>query len=61
VALTRAVLRFQMVQFFFARAKVTVRAKVVPVNSVFLVQLRKKVGAGLGMEAVGFVGDGKEL
>jgi hypothetical protein len=46
---------------FFGRAKVTVRAKGVRVNSVFLVQLRKKVGASLAVDADGFAGDGKEL
>jgi hypothetical protein len=59
VALTRAVLRFEMVQFFFSRAKVTVRAKDVRVNSVFLVQLRKKVGASLAVEGSASSADGK--
>jgi hypothetical protein len=44
---------------FFARAKVTVRVKDAPVNSVFLVQLRKKVEASLAVEGTASSADGK--
>ena len=46
---------------FFGRAKVTVRAKGVRVNSVFLVQLRKKVGASLAVHGKLSTADGEGL